>query len=333
METILSEGRDYSAQWQKNTNAGTATVIFTGKNGYTGILKKTFRIQAFNIAENKDGRFHAELINPEVPYAKGGAKPEMVVTFKMDDGGIMTLKEGVDYTVTYKNNKALNDGSNIKKLATLTIKGKGNFAGSYAENLTYKIIPQDISKLTLTAVDKTYQNKCNIYTTKVTITDLDGKVLSAGTDYEKNLIYSYKEDTVLDNGTLRPAGTLIDKKDIIPVGTIICVTATPKGNYAGPALTGEYSIKTYDISGASVTIPAQIYTGKPITLDKTDEKQILVKVKGKKVDSSQFEIVEYQNNVAKGTATVIIKGKDNYGGVKKVTFKIKAKSFLWWWNK
>ena len=107
METILTEGRDYSAQWQKNTNAGTATVIFTGKNGYTGILKKTFRIQAFNIAENKDGRFHAELINPEVPYAKGGAKPEMVVTFKMDDGGIMTLKEGVDYTVTYKNNKAL----------------------------------------------------------------------------------------------------------------------------------------------------------------------------------------------------------------------------------
>ena len=108
------------------------------------------------------------------------------------------------------------------------------------------------------------------------------------------------------------------------------MTVTPKGNYKGEPLTGEYAIKTYDISGAAVTIPAQIYTGKPITLDKTDPKQITVKVKGKVVDPDQFEIVSYRNNVAKGTATVIIRGKDNYGGTKKVTFKINAKKFLWW---
>ena len=303
-EKPLTENKDYTVQWQKNQNAGTATVVFTGINGYTGTMKKTFRIQAFNMAANADGRLEAKLVSTEVPYAKGGAKPEMSVTFKTESGEVLQLKEGVDYTVTYKNNKALNDGSNEKKLPSVTIKGKGNFTGTYKEILPFTIVAQDISKLTLTAADKVYRNKGNVYATKVTVTDLDGKVLNAG--------------------------TVIDKKDIIPAGTVICVTVTPKGSYTGDPLTGEYAIKTYDISGAAVTIPAQIYTGKPITLDKTDPKQITVKVKGKVVDPDQFEIVSYRNNVAKGTATVIIRGKDNYGGTKKVTFKINAKKFLWW---
>ena len=329
-EKTLTENKDYTVQWQKNQNAGTATVVFTGINGYTGTMKKTFRIQAFNMAANADGRLEAKLVSTEVPYAKGGAKPELSVTFKTESGDTLQLKEGVDYTVTYKNNKALNDGSNEKKLSTVTIKGKGNFTGTYKEVLPFTIVAQDISKLTLTAADKVYRNKGNVYATKVTVTDLDGKILNAGTDYEKTLLYTYKEDTTLDDGTVRTAGTVIDKKDIIPAGTVICVTVTPKGNYTGEPLTGEYAIKTYDISGAAVTIPAQIYTGKPITLDKTDPKQITVKVKGKVVDPDQFEIVSYRNNVAKGTATVIIRGKDNYGGTKKVTFKINAKKFLWW---
>lgn len=329
-EKPLTENKDYTVQWQKNQNAGTATVVFTGINGYTGTMKKTFRIQAFNMAANADGRLEAKLVSTEVPYAKGGAKPEMSVTFKTESGEVLQLKEGVDYTVTYKNNKALNDGSNEKKLPSVTIKGKGNFTGTYKEILPFTIVAQDISKLTLTAADKVYRNKGNVYATKVTVTDLDGKVLNAGTDYEKTLLYTYKEDTTLDDGIVRTAGTVIDKKDIIPAGTVICVTVTPKGNYKGEPLTGEYAIKTYDISGAAVTIPAQIYTGKPITLDKTDPKQITVKVKGKVVDPDQFEIVSYRNNVAKGTATVIIRGKDNYGGTKKVTFKINAKKFLWW---
>lgn len=329
-EKPLTESKDYTVQWQKNQNAGTATVVFTGINGYTGTMKKTFRIQAFNMAANADGRLEAKLVSTEVPYAKGGAKPELSVTFKTESGDVLQLKEGVDYTVTYKNNKALNDGSNEKKLPSVTIKGKGNFTGTYKEILPFTIVAQDIGRLTLTAADKVYRNKGNVYATKVTVTDLDGKVLNAGTDYEKTLLYTYKEDTTLDDGTVRAAGTVIDKKDIIPAGTVICVTVTPKGNYKGEPLTGEYAIKTYDISGAAVTIPAQIYTGKPITLDKTDPKQITVKVKGKVVDPDQFEIVSYRNNVAKGTATVIIRGKDNYGGTKKVTFKINAKKFLWW---
>ncbi len=328
----LVKDRDYSVRWQNNVNAGTAAVIFTGKNGYTGTLKKTFKIKAFNLAEDRDGRFRVEMEAASTPYAKGGAKPGLTVTFRQADGTVRTLKEGTDYTVTCKNNRAVNDGSK-GSLPTLTIRGKGNFSDVCPESLTYRITAQDISRLTLSAADKVYQNRGNIYPTKVTITDLDGKVLKAGTDYDRNLTYTYKNDTTLGDGTVRAAGTAVAKTDVIPAGTVICVAAAPKGNYTGTPLTGEYSIKTYSIAGAKVTIPAQTYTGRAITLDKADESQILVRVGGRKVDAGQFEIVRYSNRVNKGTATVTIRGIGNYGGEKTVKFKIKAKGFRWWWNR
>lgn len=339
VETTLVKDTDYTIEWKNNRSVGTATVTFTGKNAYSGTLKKTVRIKAFDIRENLSGNFQAALKNDTVPYVKGGAKPELAVTFKKSDQTLETLKEGTDFTLSYKNNKALHDGSNAVKVPTVVIKGKGNFAGTYAQTLTYKITQQSLENLTVEAADKVYQNKKNIFATKVKILDVDGKTLSAGKDYDKKLKYTYKNDTKLDNGTVRTAGTEVDKNDIIPAGTVITVTAaalTPAGkmaNYTGSCI-GEYSFRTYDIAKAKVTIPAQTYTGKAITLDKTKEDQILVRVSGKKVEPDQFEIVagSYKNNVKKGTASVTIRGVDNYGGTKTVTFRIKAKGFLWWWR-
>lgn len=321
---------DYSVNWQKNCNAGTATVIVTGnqQKGYTGTVKKTFKIQAFNIAGNEEGRFQAELEEKTAPYAKGGSKPVLRVSFKKTDGTVETLREGTDYTLTCTNNKAVNDGSDARKLPTVTIKGKGNFTGTYTPKLTYIITTQDIGKLSINASDKTYQNKKNIYATKVVITDLDGKALKAGTDYDKKFAYTYKEDTRMDNGTVRKGGETVDKNDIIPAGTVLEVGVDGKGNYSG-TLKGTYRITQAAISSASVTIPVQTYTGRRVTPGKDE---ITVKVKGKKVDSSQYEIVSYQNNVKKGTASVTIRGVENYGGTKTVKFKIRAKGFLWWWR-
>lgn len=339
VETTLVKDTDYTLQWKNNKGVGTATVTFTGKNAYSGTLKKTVKIKAFDIKANQGGNFQAALKSDSVPYAKGGAKPALTVTFKSSDQTTGSLKEGTDFTLSYKNNKALNDGSNAAKMPTVVVKGKGNFAGTFAQTLTYKITQQSLDNLTLSAADKVYRNKKNIFSTKVKVYDVDGKALSAGRDYNKKLKYAYKNDTKLDNGTVRTAGTEVDKNDIIPAGTVLTVTAaalTPSGkqaNYTGSCM-GEYSFRTYDIAKARVTIPAQTYTGKAITLDKTDEKQLLVKVSGKKVEPSQFEIVagSYKNNVKKGTASVTIRGVDNYGGTKNVTFRIKAKGFLWWWR-
>jgi hypothetical protein len=338
------EDADYTVTWQKNKDAGTATVIFTGKGGYNGTLKKNFKIKAFNInsattagssasLETNGCIFRAAIAseNSEAVYAKGGATPELTVTFTQADGTEQTLKEGTDYTLSYRNNKAVNDGSDAKKLPTVTIKGKGNFTGS--TSLTYKVVQQDIRKLTLTAADKTYQNKKNIYATKLTVTDLDGKVLRAGTDYDnKNVTYTYTKETTLEDAakTVKKAGTSVGKDDIIPAGTEITVTVTGKGNYKG-TLSDTYRITTSSISGAGVTINKQTYTGEAITLN---QDQIVVKVKKDTLTlGKDYEIVEYKNNVKKGNATVTIKGLGDYGGTKTVKFTIQAKDFKWWQQK
>ena len=330
VEKTLEKGTNYKVTWQKNRDAGTATAMITGVGGYTGTLKKTFKIQAFDIAANADGRFTAVLTQDEVPYAKGGTKPEVAVTFLRDNGTTQKLQEGKDYTLSYKNHTTLNDGSRADKLPTVTIKGKGNFKGTYGTKLTYKITTQDLGSLTLTAADKTYQNKKNIFATKVTITDLNGKVLKAGTDYEKVFTYAYKNETTLNDETVRAAGAAVDKNDIIPAGTVLEVRVSAKGSYTGTK-TGEYRIAQASIASASVSIPKQTYTGQAITPDKD---QITVKIKGKPVDASQYEIVpgSYKNNVKKGTASVTIRGAGNYGGTKTVKFTIRAKGFLWWWR-
>lgn len=336
-EKTLMMGTDYTVTWQKNRNAGTATVVFTGKGGYTGTLKKTFKIGKFDIAANTDSRFTAELEQETVPYAKGSAKPTVVVKFRKSDGSLQSLTEGQDYTLSCRNHTAVNDGSRADKQPTVTVKGKGNFSGTFGTVLTYKIAAQDIGQLTLSAQDRTYQNKKNIYATKVTITDLNGKALKAGTDYSKNFTYTYKYETVVISAAnygkaIRAAGDLVDKNDIIPAGTVLMVTANAKdgGNYSG-TVTGEYRITQAAISSASISIPKQTYTGRAIILDKS---QITVKMKGNPVDQSQYEIVpgSYKNNVKKGTASVTIRGIDNYGGTKTVKFSIRAKGFLWWWK-
>ena len=338
-EKTLTPKIDYTTKWQKNKNAGTATVIFTGRGGYTGTLKKTFKIKKFDISVNADGRFAATLTQTSVPYAKGGAKPAVTVTFRAADGSVQTLAEGQDYTLVYRKNTAVNDGSDQNKRPAVIVKGKGNYSGTYGTELNYQITPQDIGRLMLTAADKTYQNKKNKYATKVAVTDLNGKALKAGTDYSRTFVYRYKNETAVKNEmasggiAVRVAGEAVDQNDVIPAKTVLQVTVTARegGNYTG-TITGEYRIAQAAISSAAVSVSKQIYTGREITPDKS---QFTVKIKGKPVAEDQWEIVpgSYKNNVKKGTASVTICGVDNYGGTKTVKFTIKAKGFLWWWRK
>lgn len=323
--TTLTENADYTVKWKNNRDAGTATVTLTGINGYTGTLKKTFRIRPFDISANTDSRFRAVVEQTSVPYLKGGAKPSLKVTFLRENGKIQTLKEGTDYTVVCKNNKSA--AGSGKKLPTVIIRGKGNFKGMF-QPLTYRIAVQNIGNLTLTAPDRVYQGRPKGYLTKVTVTDTDGKALTPGKDYEKELEYTYRDNTVLDDGSLRKAGTAIGKEDVIPAGTIIAVSVSGKGNYTG-SLRGEYRITQADISKARVSIPSQIYTGEAITPDKS---QITVRTGQIRLALNQYEIVGYRNNVKKGTASVTIRGIDNYGGTRDVNFRIRSKGFFWWWK-
>jgi myo-inositol-1-phosphate synthase len=129
---------------------------------------------------------------------------------------------------------------------------------------------------------------------------------------------------------------VLDKNSIVDAESTVKVVVTGKGNYAGDTLEQTYRITKSDFSKAKIIVNAQIYTGKPITLNKASFSK--VSVQGVDVTGNfdtDYEIVEgsYKDNINKGTASVTIRGKGNYGGSKVVKFKINSKGFLWWWRK
>jgi len=319
-EKNLVEGMDYTIKYANNIKAGTATVTFYGRNGYTGKLKRTYKILPYNIQEDNNAKVKYEN-NFNCVYAKGGSKPKPVITF---DGEKM--KEGVDYTLSYKNNKVISGD----ETPCVVVNGKGSFKGKILIN--FVITPQNLSKMTLVSSDKVYRNKAQIYTITPKLMDLDGRLLSAGKDFDqKSITYTYANEVVLENGISKKAGSKVENTDIIPVDTQICITLNcgNGGNYTG-VFTGTYRIVKADIKSAKVIIPKQTYTGSEILLDKS---QITINLSGDILKPEDFEIIHYENNVKKGNASATIQGKGNYGGTKTVKFTIGTRGFLWWWRK
>ena len=309
----LAKGTDYTVSYEKNINAGTATILFTGKGIYTGTVKKTFKITAYSL-DDADADFSIENIDSQI-HLKGGAKPDIEASFK---GTELVLNK--DYTLSYKNNTKTGT-------ATVTIKGKGNYSGSVIREFT--IEQSDISKLDITVPDKAYANKAGAYKSAVTITDSDGKKLSAGSDYEKEIKYTYVYDTaVIDSSIktkpiiIRHADDEVGTKDIIPIGAVLKATVTAKGNYSGTT-SKTFRIVANDISKATVKIPTQYYTGKPIYLSKGDLDITFNKLP---LSYEDYDIVSYTNNTAKGSASVTIRGKGDFGGYKTIKFTIQNRS-------
>ena len=313
-DTLLEEGEDYTVSYKNNINAGNATVSVKGKGGYSGTLNRTFKISKVDIVSKSN---ETEIVmDNSYPYEKSGVKPlpEVIVNGR-------TLALNKDYTLAYKDNTK-------QGTASLTIKGKGNYEGSLTK--PFAITKKDISDTVISMQDKPYANKVNAWKSVPALTDSNGKKLVAGTDYEKSIIYTYKYDTIVTDGSvkskpevLRSEGEEVGKSDILPYNTIVSVTVTGKGNYSG-TITGDYRIVKQSIAKATAMIPTQYYTGKPIILSKSD---IKVKLGKEVLTSKDYDIVSYSNNIAKGTAKVTIRGKGNYGGTKALSFKIAQRSF------
>lgn len=323
---VLKLGRDYKVEYKNNHKAGTATVTFTGINGYTGSVKKQFKILRYNL--NKDDLKLVKISTEEVvPAAKGGAKPQVTVTF-----GDRTLTRGQDYTLSYTDNVSVNSLDINGKKPTVIIKGKGSFQGTIKRNFSMK--KQDISLLSMTAEDKLYTGKAGDWKSEPVITDLNNKKLDEGHDYKaETLVYVYGQETwVSDEKTgtkvYRLEGDIVRDTDIVPYGIKLRIIAEGTGNYTG-VISCEYSIMQMSLYEAKVTIKDQIYTGKPVYPSKED---IVITLGNKVLKAEDYDIVNYKNNTKKGTASITVKGIGNYGGSITATFKILPKSLKWWWR-
>lgn len=233
---------DISVTYENNINVGTATIIYTGKNNYTGEIRKNFKITKASITDDMIANI------PSVTYNTRAHTPDVTVTFEGS-----TLEAGKDYDVAYTNN--INAGT-----ATVTVTGKGNFTGTASKTFT-------INKAGLTLNPCTISELC---------TETDLKTRTLPSDFflagETETGFSIKL-TAVEGGDdiFAVAPAVVEGENKITfrlkneVGAAtFTVTVTPvSGNYNG----GSYAltISTHDrtdVSG-SISFPdgSAVYTG------------------------------------------------------------------------
>lgn len=233
---------DISVTYENNINVGTATIIYTGKNNYTGEIRKNFKITEASISDDMIANI------PSVTYNTKAHTPDVTVTFEGS-----TLEAGKDYDVAYTNN--INAGT-----ATVTVTGKGNFTGTASKTFT-------INKAGLTLNPCTISELC---------TETDLKTRTLPSDFflagETETGFSIKL-TAVEGGDdiFAVAPAVVEGENKITfrlkneVGAAtFTVTVTPvSGNYNG----GSYAltISTHDrtdVSG-SISFPdgSAVYTG------------------------------------------------------------------------
>ena len=127
--TSSGDAYDFEYSYENNVEAGTAYVLVTGLNDYTGTKKVPFTIEPL-ILTSKSSRINfADGSMGQYKFTGSEIKPKINV-FKSDDDTRLT--EGKDYKVSYSDN--INAGT-----GTIKVTFMGNYTGSISK--TFKITP------------------------------------------------------------------------------------------------------------------------------------------------------------------------------------------------
>ena len=380
-QRALNYGTDYTISYKNNLKKGTATMTFTARpiSGYSGSFKKTFKITAASLGESVSvvpanpsndsitypiGNNEVIKLDGTIIYTKDGVKPsERIVLINRNTRGI--LKEGTDYTISYRNNRSVTTDS----LATMTIKGKGNYNGSVV--ISFPIVKAPLvgnKNLTATATAIPYNMKKTDsfeYHPKIKITDKK-KTLSATKDYE---ITEYRNCTQKDvktyleslaNGTAvadaRPYAVIKSKDGSNYEGTMEIDLSVYQTKLTAKNLYIIVSEETQQVTyrGTQVKPGVTVYYGEAgsiqeakkagecqenILTDKTGSYK-LTKLKPLENGTGDYTIVYGTNIVAgKNKGSVTINGTGMYGGKVTVKFTILrkdiydiAKQLIQWLN-
>ena len=259
-------GSDYMVSYMNNTYKGQGHVAVTGKGNYAGTISEDFRIV------EKKQLISSLKIDKLGSYAYTGEAIEPNV--KVMDGDY-TLIRDVDYEVVY--DKQYHTGT-----ASVTISGKGNYAGS--KILTYKITKRSLGQKNVWAEGfDIMAPESQLYTGNALKPDIllkdKGRLLELGKDYT----LSYSANT--NPGTAK-------------------ITVKGKGNYQGSIGNVIFTIEEWNYDSLQVQAADQIYTGKalkPQVIFTLDGEEIALKI-GKTVK------LTYSNNKDAGTAKVTIVG-------------------------
>ena len=211
----LKKNTDYTVAYSNNVNAGTGTITITGKGIYGGSVKKTFTIKKLGIsatAVSGTGNkvYTGSAIKP-VPAVKAGGR---------------TLKNGTDFTVSYKNNTE-------PGTATLIVNGKGNYSGSVSK--TFKITARAINDVEVTVPDTVF----------------------TGVQVRPDVVVSYGNYQFINNSDYT-----LSFKDNVNIGTA-SVVVTGKNHLSG-SRTVTFPIEKADISGTEIAVKNATFTGSAV---------------------------------------------------------------------
>ena len=277
----LHEGTDYELSYANNTKAGTARVTIAGKGNFTGTTAKPFTINPCNIEDNVN-----ITIDPIGNQAYTGSNITPNVTVHDRD---YQMKSGVDYTVTYTNNKELGT-------ATATVVGKGNYKGSLSTTFQ---IASDISKAVIgNGVAKEYTYTGTEICPVPSNVHIGTTNLVAGTDYT----VSYEENINAGTGKVILSGM---------------------GTYGG-TLEQEFTIKQKDISDSDVKMTG--YTDKATYTETEVTLPIGFTYGTMTLEQDTDFAISYTDNFALGTAYFEVVGLGNYTGTITKKFEIVKKS-------
>ena len=211
----LKKNTDYTVAYSNNVNAGTGTITITGKGIYGGSVKKTFTIKKLGIsatAVSGTGNkvYTGSMIKP-VPAVKAGGR---------------TLKNGTDFTVSYKSNTE-------PGTATLKVTGKGNYSGSVSK--TFKITARAINDVEVTVPDTVF----------------------TGEQVRPDVVVSYGNYQFINNSDYT-----LSFKDNVNIGTA-SVVVTGKNHLSG-SRTVTFPIEKADISSTEIAVKDATFTGSAV---------------------------------------------------------------------
>lgn len=353
----LAYGVDYTVSYKNNIKKGTASMTFTANpsSGYSGSFSKKFKILPADIQTAvNEGQIRisgaektasAWKLTESVMYQKGAAKPADKISLRsVPAGGLLAAGKGGDYSVVYKNNKNVSNGT-----AYMTLKGTGNFTGSMD-------IYFDITKASLAQLVR------------------DGRVVITTASVKVNYPYSkhyedygdgegeWVEDELKDpDRRFEPAVTIKDGTAALKKGVDYTVEYSENtrselegsdvlkavikgiGDYGSDDEEIELSVtvnrRTLSAAKAEVSYEKEFtYTGAEIMPEVTQVRYKVSNGHGREddedyeppewIDLTQGEDyrVEYTKNVAKGTGTMKIIGIGGYTGSVSKTFKIQSKT-------
>lgn len=210
-----------------------------------------------------------------------GSTVKPAVTVK---DGKVTLTEGVDYMVSYRNN--INASSDASK-ASVIIRGMGDYTGS--KSAEFAIQKRAVKNTSIEVLDAVLVTEGTAVLPKLTVVD-GGKVLTEGTDY-----------TVAFEGN--------DK-----VNKRAKAVITGAGNYTGAvnkvfkvytAGTGAIAAQMSIVFAANNTTSYDVdYTGK-----KQTPEILVTDISGNQLTKNKDYTVKYSSNQNAGVAKVVVKGK------------------------